>query len=299
LVRADISASGADSFEGRLARLGPELGAAGRRVAQWIAQNPAAALASSANALAARARTSDATVIRTVQTLGYAGLAELKRALAGSIDGSESAATPADNMRLTLAELQGASLAAIDTVLDAHDAALATLRSASFRDQLGRALPILHEAERVAVFGIGPSAALARYVALLLGRAGRNARSLDASGIMLADQMLDLRRGDAILAMAYGRPYREALGLHAHARELGIPFVLITDQAGGPLAKVADAVLVVPRGRTGHVALHAATMLALEMIALALAASNQNEALACLDRLNMLRAGVLGQARDV
>jgi DNA-binding MurR/RpiR family transcriptional regulator len=291
--------SHADGFEARLARLGPELGPAGRRVAHCIAQNPAAALASSATALAARAKTSDATVIRTVQTLGYAGFAELKQALAASIGRSDGAATPADNMRLTLAELHGASLHAIDTVLDAHDPALATLRSASFRDQLGRALPILHDAARIAVFGIGPSAALARYVTLLLGRSGRSALCLDTSGIMLADQMLDLQRGDAVLAMAYGRPYREALGLLAHARELGSPFVLITDKAGGPLATVADAVLVVPRGRTGHVALHAATMLALEMIVLSLAASDQTRALERLDRLNMLRAAVLGQARDV
>lgn len=295
MVRADTS----DSFEARLARLGPELGAAGRRVAQYIAQNPAAALASSATALAARARTSDATVIRTVQALGYAGFAGMKQALAASIDRNESAGTPADNMRLTLAELQGAFLHAIDTVLNAHDAALATLHSAGFRDQLGLALPILHEAERIAVFGIGPSAPLARYAALLLCRAGRSARCLDASGTMLADQMLDLRRGDAILGMAYGRPYREAIGLLGHARKLGIPFVLITEKAGGPLATGADAVLIVPRGRTGHVALHAGTMLALEIIVLALAASDQNRALECLDRLNMLRAEVLGQPHDV
>jgi DNA-binding MurR/RpiR family transcriptional regulator len=275
------------------------LGAAGQRVARYIAQNPAAALASPASALAAQSETSDATVIRTVQALGYAGLAELKRDLAASLDRGERAATPADNMRLTLAELQDASLQAIDTVLDAHDAALATLRSGSFRDQFGRALRILHAAERIAMFGIGPSAALARYAALLLGRAGRSVRCLDASGIMLADQMLDLRAGDVVLALAYGRPYREALGLRAHARHLTIPFVLVTEKMGGPLAMGADAVLVVPRGRTGHVALHAGTMLALEIIVLALAASDRNRALERLERLNMLRAAVLGQARDI
>jgi hypothetical protein len=40
-------------------------------------------------------------------------------------------------------------------------------------------------------------------------------------------------------------------------------------------------------------------MLALEMIVLSLAASDQTRALERLDRLNMLRAAVLGQARDV
>ena len=116
---------------------------------------------------------------------------------------------------------------------------------------------------------------------------------------MLADQLLDLQKGDAVLAMAYGRPYREALGLAAHARELGVPFVLITDKAGGTLATAADALLVVPRGRTGHMALHAGTMLALEIIVLSLAASDRGRALERLDRLNRLRARVLGEVRDV
>ena len=299
MAHIDDTAGGADSFETRFARLGAELGAAGQRVARWIAQNPAAALASSATALAAEAETSDATVIRTVQTLGYAGLAELKRAIAAALDRGESAATPADNMRLTLAELEGVSLKAIDTVLDTHDAALAVLRSDAFRHQLGRALPILHEAERIVVFGIGPTAALAHYAAVLVGRAGRNARCMDVSGMMLADQLLDLRKGDAVVAMVYGRPYREGLGLLAHAGDLAVPFVLISDKAEGPIATRADAVMVVPRGRNGHIAMHAGTMLALEIIVLALAASDQNRALERLERLNMLRAAVLGQPRDV
>jgi DNA-binding MurR/RpiR family transcriptional regulator len=295
----DDPESTGDDFTARLSRLGPALGAAGLRVARFIARNPAAALGASATALAARAGTSDATVIRTVQALGYTGLAELKAALAAALDRPERPATPADNMRLTLGELHGASVQAIDMVLDAHDDALVTLRSGAFGDQLGHALPILRDAARIAVFGIGPSSMLARYAALVLARAGRGTCCLDASGIALADQMLDLRAGDAVLALAYGRPYREALGLLAHARALGVPLVLITDKTSGPLASQADAVLAVPRGRRGHVALHGATMLAIEIVVLALAASDQTRTLAHLERLNTLRALVLGEKRDV
>lgn len=42
---------------------------------------------------------------------------------------------------------------------------------------------------------------------MALNRAGRRTLCLDASGIMLADQLLGLSEGDAVLAMAYGRPY--------------------------------------------------------------------------------------------
>jgi DNA-binding MurR/RpiR family transcriptional regulator len=285
-----------ESLSARVSRLGGSLGAAGQRVARFIVQNPAAALASSAMDLAASTGTSDATVIRTVQALGYSGLADLKQALVASL---ERGATPADNMRRTLEDLgQGATLA-LDMVLATHAEALTTLRSAAFRAQLGRALPVLHGAERIVVFGIGPSAALARYTSMLLVRAGRRSMCLDATGIMLADRMLDLRAGDAVLALAYGRAYREVTGLFGEATRLQLPVVLVSDAAETTLAKFADVVMVIPRGKRQRVALHSGTLVGLESMVLALAAANGEQAVATLQRLNALRIGVSGQRHDV
>jgi DNA-binding MurR/RpiR family transcriptional regulator len=285
-----------ETFVARTARLRGVLGAAGHRVADFIAQRPAAALASSALELAAMTGTSDATVIRTVRALGYAGLAELKQDLAASL---EREATPADDMRRTLAAIGDDAMQALDAVLAAHAEALTTLRSETFREQLARALALLHAAQRIVVFGIGPSAALARYVAVLLGRAGQRSSCLDATGITLADQLLDLRPGDVILALAYGRPYREVTGLFAEARRQRLPIVLISETDSSQLAKSAEAVLVVPRGRRQRVALHGGTLVALEAMALALAASDREQAMGTLERLNRLRSAVSGQRYDV
>ncbi len=202
-------------------------------------------------------------------------------------------------MRRTLADLGDDAMQALDTVMAAHTEALETLRSAAFREQLGRALPVLHTAERIAVFGIGPSAALARYIAVLLARAGRRSRCLDATGITLADQLLDLRAGDVVLALAYGRAYREVTGLFAEARRLRLPIVLISETADNPLAKPAEVVLTIPRGKRQRVALHGGTLVALEAMVLALAAAGREQALTTLERLNRLRIAVSGQHHDV
>jgi DNA-binding MurR/RpiR family transcriptional regulator len=292
----DNSALSPETLSGRVSQLGGSLGAAGQRVARFIVQNPAAALASSAMDLATSTGTSDATVIRTVQALGYAGLAELKQALVASL---ERGATPADNMRRTLEDLGQDATLALDMVLETHAEALTMLRSAAFREQLGRALPVLHAAERIVVFGIGPSAALARYTAILLARAGRRSVCLDATGIMLADQMLDLRAGDVVLALAYGRTYREVSGLFGEARRLRLPIVLVSEAAEGALPKLADVVLVIPRGKRQRVALHSGTLVGLESMVLALAAANGEQAVAALERLNGLRIAVSGQRHDV
>ncbi len=292
----DNLAMSPETLSARVSRLGGSLGAAGQRVAYFIVQNPAAALASSAMDLAASTGTSDATVIRTVQALGYAGLADLKQALVASL---ERGATPADNMRRTLEDLGQDATLALDMVLETHAEALTALRSAAFREQLGRALPVLHAAERIIVFGIGPSAALAQYAATLLARAGRRSMCLNVTGIMLADRMLDVRAGDAVLALAYGRAYREVTGLFGEARRLRLPIVLVSETAESALARFADVVLVIPRGKRQRVALHGGTLVGLEAVVLALAAANGERALAALERLNALRIGVSGQRHDV
>jgi DNA-binding MurR/RpiR family transcriptional regulator len=277
-----------------VARHGEALPPAGQRVVRFIEQNPAAALASSALDLAMGSATSDATVIRTVQALGYSGLGDLKQALVAALG-----ATPADDMRRTLAGLDTDTMQALDMVLEAHEEAMATVRSPAFREQLRQALPVLHTADRIAVFGIGPSAALARYTATLLTRSGRRSKCLDTTGIMLADQLLDLQTGDVVLALAYGRPYREVTGLFREARRLRLPIVLVSEMAESTLAKSADVVLVIPRGKRQRVALHGGTLVGLEALVLMLAAADGTHALTSLERLNTLRIAVGGQRNGI
>jgi DNA-binding MurR/RpiR family transcriptional regulator len=262
-----------------------QLGATGRRVAKFIDENRQIVLASSAAALGARIGTSDATVLRTVQTLGFASLADLKSAILKS----GSVSTPADDMRRTLVDLEKATGHSLDGILQAHAEGLDVLRSAKCRAQMAAAVRVLDGAERIAVFGIGPSAALATYVSTLLARNGRRSRTIGATGSMLADQLLDLVKGDVLLILAYGRLYREVKAVFAEAKALGLQSVLVTEADDTPLARLADVRVAIPRGRPGQVALHGATLVGLEALVLSLAAAKPEAALASLENLNRLR----------
>jgi DNA-binding MurR/RpiR family transcriptional regulator len=270
------------------------LGAAGLRVAKFIDENRQIVLASSAAALGARIGTSDATVLRTVQTLGFASLADLKSAILRS----GSVSTPADDMRRTLVDLEKATGHALDGILQAHAEGLDVLRSATCRAQMAAAVRVLDGAERIAVFGIGPSAALATYVSVLLARSGRRSRTINATGSMLADQLLDLRKGDALLILAYGRLYREVKAVFSEAKALGLPTVLVTESEDTQLAKLADVCVEIPRGRPGQVALHGATLVGLEALVLSLAATKPEAALSSLDNLNRLRRATEVQGKN-
>jgi DNA-binding MurR/RpiR family transcriptional regulator len=264
-----------------------QLGAAGLRVVKFIDQNRQVVLASSAAALGARIGTSDATVLRTIQALGFKGLADLKRAILNSL--GTAASTPADDMRRTLVDLERTTGEALDGILQAHVEGIDVLRSQKCRAEMAAGVRILDRADRIVVFGIGPSAALATYVSILLARGGRRSRTLSATGSMLADQLLDLHAGDALLVLAYGRLYQEVRAVFAEARALGLPTVLVTEADDTPLAKLADTVVAIPRGRPGQVALHGATLVGLEALVLSLAAAKPEAALASLDNLNRLR----------
>lgn len=285
-----------DTFRQRVAAMADTLAPAARRVVQFIDQNRLSVLASSAAQLAASIGTSDATVVRTVQALGFDGLDDLRRTLMFTMD---ARSTPADNLRRTLAEVGASAARAIDTVLEAHREALAVLEADVTRARIADAAAILHPVRRINVFGIGPSAALARYAVMLLSRTGRATRTLDETGLSLADQMLALEQGEGLLLLAYSQPYREVSAVFREARSLSMPTVLITASADSKLAQLAEVVVPVPRGRAERVALHGGTLVAVEALVLALAASAPEAAMTSLERLNDLRAAVAGKRSDV
>lgn len=295
VVRQETQEQAADPLTLRLRAGGSSLSPTTLRVLRFIDKNRVVALASSAAQLAASVGTSDATVIRAVQAIGFEGLPQLRQALAASI---EQRSTPAADMQRTLADVGESAEQAIDLVLKTHSEGINALQSAAIRPKITDAVATLHRAQRIVIFGIGPSAALAHYVAIALNRSGRHARALDATGIALADQLLDCREGDALLILAYGRSYREVVATFAEAKRLRLPIVLVTDSLDKKLARRADVVVPAQRGHANRVALHGTTLIVLESIVLGLVASDRKRALETLERLGDLREAVSGPRTD-
>jgi DNA-binding MurR/RpiR family transcriptional regulator len=275
-----------DLFRKRMEAHMDSLTPAGARVVEFIDQNRGATLASTAVELAAHTQTSDATVVRVVQTLGFAGLPELKLHLAISVD---ARLTPADKMRHTLKEFGGDAGLAIDTALRTHQQGLEALQQLDARHQMLSAVTALQAGDRIVTFGIGPTAPIAKYASILLARSGYRASTMDAAGAALADQLLDLHTGDALLILAYAPAYPEVLAVFAEAKRLRLSTVLVTDRNPSKLSQLADLVVPVQRGMRNRVALHATTVACLEAIVLGVSAVNHAKATGALDRLNNLR----------
>jgi DNA-binding MurR/RpiR family transcriptional regulator len=272
------------------------LAPAQRKVARFFTEHAAQLGFFSAAEIATRLGTSDATVVRTAQTLGYRGLADLKRALLADAPPPE----PTPSARLG-ATLRHATTPAdvLGHVLDAHYSALEAGRE-NLAAHFPAAVALLAAAERIVVSGTGPSAAVAQYAAVLLGRVGRPATTITATGVSMADQAMALRRGDALLLLAYTRLHTHAAVLLGLTQRRRIPVLLVTDVLTGvDGVDGVDVVLTCPRGLPGEQSSHAVTVLLLEAIVVALAAAQRSRATTALRELNRLRGELLGTAADV
>lgn len=286
-------ANATDTYDERVAERGDLLAPAERRVAELLGDLGPTAVLLSAAALATQLGTSDATIVRTAKALGYSGLAELRRALASS---TESPALR-ERLRRTLDEAAGDRLfaAAIGRHLDAVETLTRNVSADAFQD----AVTVLAAAERVVWRGIGPSAHLADYGQLLSQRIGRRSTSLVQTGTSFADELLTLAQGDAIVMFAYGPFQPHVRVLLAHARSLDVPVVLVTDTPPRNLGPAVHTTLRCGRGAPGLFSSHATTLVVVEALILAIAATRQAEAEASLTTLNHLRAELAGRRLDV
>ncbi len=273
----------------------PGLAPAQRKVARFFTEQASRIGFYSAAEIAERLGTSDATVVRTAQALGYRGLADLKRALVADLVPGTPDPTPDGRLTATLGH--GSDPGELFAhVLDVHRAAV-DLAADQLRAPFPAAVDLLDRADRIVLSGTGPSAAVAEYGAVLLGRVGRPATTITGTGLAAADQALTLRRGDALVLLAYTRLNRHAAVLLDTARRHGVPIVLITDL----LTAVADVdlVLTCPRGLPSESSSHAVTVLLLEALGVALAAADRPRAGSALRELNRLRAALLGEPASV
>src|SRR5438552_11195618 len=111
------AAASSTSLDDRLADRFADLSPTEQRVARFFGDHREEVGFVSAIEIAQQLGTSDATVVRTAQRLGYAGLPELKREL---LDTLRTRATPALRLGRRLEQLGGEPAAILDHVMTWH-----------------------------------------------------------------------------------------------------------------------------------------------------------------------------------
>ena len=277
------------TLDERIAATRPSLSPAEDRVATFLEQHREEAVFLSAADIAQQLDVSDATVIRAVQSLGYTGLPALKAELQ---DALRTRATPTLRLGRSLEDLGDDPEVVLEHVLATemqllHDAR-ETLRPADF----AKALKLILGAQRVVIQGLGPNAPLGEYFAARLRRMRRPAVAVGSRGQALADALIDMRRGDVVIVLAYDRSSAEAELTLERARELKAPSILITDTLGLALAGQFTVALSARRAGGGMFHLSAMTIVVLDALLFGVAGQDRAAALAAAEELKELRTRI-------
>lgn len=275
-----------ERFRARAHQLTPRL----LQVATYINENREAMMEQTAMEIAALLKTSDATVVRAIQALGFAGLRDLKSTLehwfGPAISSSEKIST-------TVNILTSDVNSSIDFVLEGHQHTCEVLSEPANRYAMAQAVALLSEARQVAIFGIGASGILAEYTARMFSRMGLPATPLNRTGIGLAEQLIELQRGDVLVMMAQNSAHREGQTTLREAKRLGIPTILLTNALDSRFSKEANVVIHVPRGgEKGKVPLHGTVLLCLEMLVLSVASTTPQRSIKSIKRINEFHRGL-------
>jgi len=239
----------------------------------------------SALELGAETKTSNATVIRTVQALGYSGLAELKARIAEPF-----ATTSRPERARRRVESTGGDLENVwDKVLAESADRIDRLRRTFSAEDYRYAIQLLLDAQQVVAYGFGASFVAAEHLALNLGRLGLRTRSISSGGFRLADDLLGIRRGDVVVLFAPARSTPDVEVLLDRTRAVGAAAILVTEDIEGRLAGEVAVALSSPTTPTGLTGEQLTSIVVADVLAQGVAAADVEKTVESSHRLTTLR----------
>lgn len=218
----------------RLQTIADLLPRAQQQVIAVLLQNPENALSMSVDALAAQARVSTPTIMRTARQLGFEGVREFKLALAQDL----ARATPVHRS----VNLQDSTSDIVQKILGGAAASISGLQQQLQTGTLEKAAQLLARAQRIDCYSVGATSAfMASDLQGRLFRLGRNAHAFHDAHLQLISAATLGPGGVAVAISHVGRmPFvLEAIGF---AKSQGAPVIAIT-QPDTPLAQLADVVI--------------------------------------------------------
>jgi DNA-binding MurR/RpiR family transcriptional regulator len=263
-----------------------ELSPAAQRVVTFLLENPETTVFSSSAELGRLTRTSDATVIRTIKRLGYAGLDELRDEVRQAID---DRLNPVRRLQRSLDWAGADPETVLAHTLDLHTTLLEDARRTLSPTQFTSAVQLLDRASSALVFGIGPLGCVAEYLALRLVRVGVPATGAVATGFRLADDLLNLTRHHVVVVFAYDSIQRETEVVLKQATQVGAPVILVTDSLGRVLGSEVQVVLSAPVVRSSMVSSFTTSLLIADALALSVASRSRRRSERCFEELERLR----------
>jgi DNA-binding MurR/RpiR family transcriptional regulator len=264
------------ALEVRFART--ELSRQRRQLIRAILDNPKEAYFLSSRELARRYSVDAATIVRTIQALGYQRFADFAADLREHF---VRQITPYTVAKAATQEKRSV-VGHVEHGLDRDSENLSVLKSTLDTDRVVALATQIHRSRRILVVGVDLAASLAWFLAYGLMPVGLNAEAPVGSAGNLLHKIDLLTEKDLLIAISFGRCLRETV--HAVRRARGVPTFGITDGSTTPIAMQCDAHLLVPISSPSFTGSYVAPMALINAITLACTHLQPKRALAILRR---------------
>jgi DNA-binding MurR/RpiR family transcriptional regulator len=218
------------------------LRAAEQRVADFILAHPDELIYLTVTELAERTNTSESTVVRLCQKIGYKGYQEFKIVLARDLVEPTTeiyaAIEPDDDLSTVKSKVFQANSQALRDTIEVLD-----------DEELQRAVDAIAAARRVEIYGVGGSGPLALDAYHKFLKLGLSAVALSDGDLMAMSSSL-LGAGDVALGISHTGASRDVTDGLSRAQANGATTICLTHRSTSPITKVSDIVLVTAAKQT-------------------------------------------------
>lgn len=262
----------------------PALTPSERRLIENVIESPATAALGTANELAKAVGVHEATASRLARKLGFNSYADFRDALREEFIATRETAT---RFEKTIAETDQDTIIGKLAADEAH--ALSRIDEFIRPHQITEIAEALMNARRIFIYGYGNAEVLALMMVKRFRRFGKEVQQLETNPRGLAEQMLGLGEGDAVLSFAFRRPPRGYAAVLNTAKEVGATTITISGKSGALLAPRPDHLLAAPRsGDQDAFQTLTVPMTVCNAIIIAAGLTAKEESIKKLDRLGQL-----------
>ncbi len=271
---------GQTALEVRFARSQDNLNASRKKLLRMILENPQDTFFLSSRELAKRCNVDAATIVRTIQVMGYGKFAEFAADLRAHFitritpytllkAASREKRTLNDRIRNSL-ELDLRNLQSLQSTLDP--------------ERIIALSKLVTRARRILVIGIDLAATLSWHLSYGLMSLGFAAEGPVGGTGNIQKRVRSLTSKDLLIAISFKQGLRETVEAALRAKKQGVPTYGITDGMDSPIARICDSVSLAPVTSASFDNSYVAPMAVLGAILVACAHTRTSRTLALLRR---------------
>ena len=219
------------------------MGPAEKRIAEYLLQHTGEIITLSVSELAVKCDCGDATVVRFSRRLGLEGYQDLKLRIAAEMNASSaiSEEIAKEDSCFTIFKKRirdiSESLYSTESVLD--------------EEMLSRATEAIAKADRIVIFGLGNSAAIAQDAVHKFLRLGLTAQ-VCCDNHMQAIIASHMKRGNIAIGISHSGSSKDIVEALQLAKACGATTICVTNYGASPIVEASDICLFTKSGETKH-----------------------------------------------